>query len=93
MTDTTNIREKLENYCVAHGIAVPLYTDFDTCIVGVDDSDPESVVAVYSEEKILQYLTDLFDGDYDEALEWYHYNVIGAKIKNNPIVIKTLDDW
>ena len=87
------MRQRIENYAIENGLTIPLYTEYDNALVGVELSDPELPVAVYSEEKIISILTEMFDGDQDEALEWYHYNVRGAIIAQNPIVINTLEDY
>lgn len=87
------IRQKIENYCEQHGVTIPLHTEYDDALIGIDTSAPELPVAVYSEEKIIAILTENFEGDHEDALEWYYYNIQGAVIPQNPIIINTLDEY
>lgn len=65
--------------------------DFSTAIIGVDDNNR----VVYNYEKMLEYLVEYEDMDYEEAADYVCYNTLRALPYihgNKPIVMYPLID-
>ena len=49
-------------------------------------------VVTYDVEKMLSILIDKYDMSYDEAEEYYHFNILGAWLgENTPIYVRSLN--
>tara|TARA_R100001463_G_scaffold3106_1_gene12724 strand:+ start:3156 stop:3437 length:282 start_codon:yes stop_codon:yes gene_type:complete len=81
-------REEIEDYIniAAPDYPVILADNLDEAFVGVD-TENEPPRAVYSIEKCIDILTDGMS--YDEAAEYFWYNVAGAGGEGYPIYIST----
>mgnify|MGYP001165634533 FL=1 len=81
-------REKIEDYIsiTAPDYPVVLADNLDEAFVGVD-TENEPPRAVYSIEKCIDILKDGMS--YDEAAEYFWYNVAGAGGEGYPIYIST----
>jgi hypothetical protein len=67
---------------------------FDEAIIGLGRQFNSEVV-VYDEDKCLQILMDRDGMDYEEAQEFFEFNVVGAYVgKHTPIYVRIgkLDD-
>jgi hypothetical protein len=72
--------------------------DLDSAIVGVGCQYTKNAVIVYSEERILEALVFEQGMTYEDAQEYYSFNIAGAWVgENTPIIMKTVDevvrDW
>ena len=63
---------------------------FDEAVIGVTYRDTE-LVALYSADKILQILVNEHDMPYDEAVEYFEYNIEGAYMGTKTPVYYSLD--
>ena len=62
---------------------------FDDCIIGISEEFGNEPRIVYSKNKIIQKL--MVGIDYEEALDYYYYNILGGYFgEQNPIFL--LDD-
>ena len=62
---------------------------FDDCIIGISEEFGNGSRIVYSKTKMLQKL--MVGIDYEEALDFYYYNILGGYFgEQNPIFL--LDD-
>lgn len=62
---------------------------FDDCIIGISEEFGNGPRIVYSKNKIIQKL--MVGIDYEEALDFYYYNILGGYFgEQNPIFL--LDD-
>jgi hypothetical protein len=62
---------------------------FDDCIVGISEEFGNGPKIIYSKNKIIQKL--MVGIDYEEALDYYYYNILGGYFgEQNPIFL--LDD-
>lgn len=60
---------------------------FEDCVVGFE---PNTEVLVYSIQKCIQHLVDCDGMDYEEAEEYFFYNVSGSYVgEKTPIFIYT----
>ena len=63
---------------------------FDDAIVGIIHDFNRTAVC-YSESKIIELLMSEDKMDYDEALEYYQYNILGAWMGDwSPMYLETL---
>ena len=64
--------------------------DFADAFLGICTDDPPK--AVYSEEKIIEVFQNRDNMSYEEALEWYDFNVVGAYMgENTPLFIMSFE--
>lgn len=62
---------------------------FDDCVIGISEEFGNGPRLIYSKNKIIQKL--LVGIDYEEALDYYYYNILGGYFgEQNPIFL--LDD-
>ena len=63
---------------------------FDEAIIGYVERAAGQPVICYDKDKVLKILME--DGmDWDEALEYYEYNIVGAYMgENTPVFLETL---
>jgi hypothetical protein len=62
---------------------------FDDCIVGISEEFGKGPRLIYSKNKIIHSL--MVGIDYEEALDYYYYNILGGYFgEQNPIFL--LDD-
>jgi hypothetical protein len=65
-----------------------LLNGMETAIVGITQEFGNGPRVLYSTEKILEILTDGGMVDYEEALEYFHYNILGGYFgEQNPIFL------
>ena len=64
--------------------------DFEEAFLGVMVDEPP--LAIYSEEKVFDVFVERDGMTYDEAVEYYHFNVQGAYIgEQTPIFIMSFE--
>lgn len=62
---------------------------FDDCVIGISEEFGNGPRLIYSKNKIIQKL--MVGIDYEEALDYYYYNILGGYFgEQNPIFL--LDD-
>lgn len=65
---------------------------FDRAIIGVAERINLGPVAAYDVEKILEILVERDEMDYEEALEYFQYNIIGSWMgEHTPVFIYKSD--
>ena len=65
---------------------------FDEAIIGMAERINLGPVVAYSTNKIIDILMERDNKDYEEALEYYNYNIVGSWLgENTPIFITTND--
>jgi hypothetical protein len=65
---------------------------FDEAIIGIAERINLNPVVTYDVEKMLSILIDKYDMSYDEAEEYYHFNILGAWLgENTPIYVRSLN--
>jgi hypothetical protein len=63
---------------------------FDDAIIGIAERINLNSVIVYDVAKIISILIDRYGMTYDEAEEYYNYNILGAWLGDNtPIYVRT----
>jgi len=68
-----------------------LLDGFDDCIVGVSESFGEESRYIYSKKSIISKLKE--DMSYEEAVEYYYFNILGGYFgSQNPIFIQDILD-
>jgi hypothetical protein len=66
---------------------------FDEAIIGVAERINLGPVAAYSVEKILEILVERDDMTYEEAMEYFQYNIIGSWMgEYTPVFIYTNEE-
>ena len=51
---------------------------FNDALVGIGGRNDEPEIAVYSIQRAIQVLMDTNDWDYEEAREYFHFNVLNS---------------
>jgi len=70
-----------------------LYDGFDDAIIGMASRCGENTVLAYDIDKIIEILMDRDDLNYEEALEYYSFNMEGAYIGDStPTHIRCISD-
>lgn len=71
---------------------VLLMDGLDDAIIGTSQRINEPVLAVYSWEKIINIFVERDGMDFEEAVEFVEFNILGAWVgENTPIVVMPLD--
>ena len=66
---------------------------FDDAIIGIAERINLNPVVTYDVEKMLSILIDKYDMSYDEAEEYYQFNILGAWLGDNtPIYVRSLNN-
>ena len=69
-----------------------LMDGLDDAIIGTSQRINEPVLAVYSWEKIITILTERDNMDFEDAVEFIEFNILGSWVgENTPIVVMPLD--
>lgn len=81
------MRQKLEEFAESFEVELLFADGYDEAIVGVVENDGNHSI-VYSRCKIIEILSR--DMDYDEAVEFFDYNIGGAYVgPSTPVYIQT----
>ena len=66
-----------------------LLTDLDDALVGIGERIGMPPVAVYDSKKCVEILMDRYDMAYENALEFFDFNISGAYLgESTPIFIR-----
>lgn len=66
-----------------------LLTDLDAALVGIGERIGMPPVAVYDSKKCIEILIESYDMTYEEALEFFDFNITGAYLgESTPIFIR-----
>jgi hypothetical protein len=69
-----------------------LMDGLDDAIIGVSQRINEPMLSVYSWEKIVEILTKRDDMDFEDAVEFIEFNILGAWVgEKTPIIVMPLD--
>ena len=69
-----------------------LMDGLDDAIIGVSQRINEPMLSVYSWEKIIEILTKRDDMDFEDAVEFVEFNILGAWVgEKTPIIVMPLD--
>ena len=66
---------------------------FDDAIVGVAGRCAMPTVVVYDESKIIEILTDKYEMSYEDAAEWFSFNMAGAYMGENTPLFMRMDPY
>ena len=78
--DIEDIHEMAEGAIILDGL--------DGAIIGITEEFGMDIRILYSVNKILDILTNDGAIDYEEALEYYYYNIVGGHFgQRNPILL------
>ena len=84
-------REQIENLLESVDVEIMLADGLDDAFLGItDETTPR---AVYSRRRIIEILMNRDKMEYDEATEYYEYNILGSYIGDQtPIYIQDLEE-
>lgn len=82
----------IEAYCFEDEDTFLFMDGFDEAIVGVMEAFGSEYRVCYDKNKVLAILMN--DGmSYEEAVEWYEYNIIGAYVgEKTPVFLENVND-
>lgn len=84
-------REQIEGMLEAREVGVTLADGLDDAFLGITDEPTPR--AVYSRRRIIEILMNRDKMDFDEATEYYVYNIHGSYIGDQtPIYIQDLEE-
>ena len=87
--DTTEPNRSDETIINRYGTPLTLMDGFDDAFMGVGMSFSQDKMAVYDYDKVIEILVNEDEMTYDEAVEYFDFNIIGAYIgKETPVFIK-----
>ena len=93
MKKEVNKEKIIDAYCAIDEEQKFLFMDgFDDAIAGVIESFGSVYKVCYDKNKVLDIL--MKDGmTYEEAVEWYEYNIIGAFVgEQTPVFLESVND-
>lgn len=70
-------RAEVDEYAEHSGEALLTADGFDDCIVGIGRQFTKTFV-VYDYDQVIQTLVDRDGMDWDDAVEWFEFNIVGA---------------
>lgn len=84
------MREEIENYCKRNGINCLFADGFDKAIIGLGACF-HSYKVVYDKQKVIDILCE--EMDYEEAIEYFDFNIIGAYVGDEtPVFLEDLNE-
>ena len=72
---------------------VLLMDGLDDAIIGTSQRINEPVLAVYSWEKIINILVERDDMDFEDAVEFVEFNILGSWVGENTAIVVMPLDW
>jgi hypothetical protein len=88
MTTSTTTRADIQQALEEMDESTLLMDGFDEAFIGWSRRINEPLLAVYSYEGLIKVCTERDGMDYDEAIEYVDYNVIGAWVgEQTPIIV------
>lgn len=64
---------------------------FNNALIGMGGRCGMTGIAIYDSEKVKEILMNKYEMDYENATEWYEYNIIGAYAgENTPLFVDDL---
>ena len=82
------IREKINDYLEEIGESVLLADGFEDAFIGLSQRMNEPLTAVYSYKKMVDVLIERDGMEYEEAVEYIDFNVVGAWVgPQTPIIV------
>jgi hypothetical protein len=84
-------RSSIQEYLESRGETVLLCDGFDEAFIGLSQRINEPLLAVYSYDKMVDVLTERDGMDYEDAVEYLDFNVLGAWVgEQTPIVVTSM---
>lgn len=84
-------REILDEYLNMIDESVLLCDGFDEAVIGFSQRINEPLLAVYSYDKMLDILIERDGMEYEEAIEYLDFNVVGAWVgPQTPIIVTSV---
>lgn len=81
-----NMRDILDE--LAEGAVI--LDGFDSCIIGITEEFGNGPRILYSKDKILKVLMDEHEMTFEDALEYYDFNILGLYAgEQNPVFFST----
>jgi hypothetical protein len=77
MIDLDTLHEQLEE---AGALLLEPRGVYDSALIGITEGNFGNRVAVYETGKVIQALMDAHDWEYEDAQEWFDFNVAGAYV-------------
>lgn len=85
-------RKDIQEYLESRDETVLLCDGFDEALIGLSQRINEPLLAVYSYEKMVDVLMSRDEMDYDDAVDYLDFNVVGAWVgEQTPIIVMPLD--
>ena len=85
-------REQINQHLENRGETALLMDGLDEACIGFSKRINEPMLAVYSWQKIIETLIKRDKMDYDEAVEYIDYNILGAWVgEKTPIIVMSIE--
>jgi hypothetical protein len=85
-------REDIQEYLESRGETVLLCDGFDEAFIGLSQRINEPLCAVYSYEKMVDVLMSRDGMDYEDAVDYLDFNVVGAWVgEQTPIIVMPIN--
>jgi hypothetical protein len=82
------MRQKIEDFCKENDVSCLFADGFDDAIIGLG-SCFHSFKVIYDKKKIIEILCQ--DMNYEEAVEYFSFNIIGAYVgEETPVFLEDL---
>jgi hypothetical protein len=92
MTDSLTTRDEIEKWLNKHPDEVLLADGFDEAFLGICEVFGRPPVAAYDKDKCVEILIQRDGMTYEEAVEFFAFNIAGAWIGDSTPVYLTLRD-
>lgn len=84
-------RAAIEDYLDMLGESALLLDGFDEAFIGLSQRINEPLLAVYSYDKMVDVLVQRDEMEYEEAVEYIDFNVIGAWVgSQTPLIVTSI---
>jgi hypothetical protein len=85
-------REDIQEHLESRGETVLLCDGFDEAFIGLSQRINEPLCAVYSYEKMVDVLMSRDGMDYEDAVDYLDFNVVGAWVgEQTPIIVMPIN--
>lgn len=92
MKKELNKQKIIDNYCLDEETEFMFMDGFDEAILGVVESFGSEQKVCYDKNKVIEIL-EKQGMTYEEAFEWFDYNIIGAYVgEKTPVFMESIND-
>lgn len=82
----------LEQLAEAEALLLEPQDMYNTCLLGIAERADGMIVAAYDSAKVIAALEQVNHWDYDEAVEWFDFNIKGAYVgTGSPVFIDLME--